>query len=175
MAHDSQRRGELDPTSDKLARFRQQQTDTAVHQAYQLLETTKDVDGAIARYTWAIQLSPANAEALYWRGRAYLLGKNDRGRALADFESAIQLDPRHFESYRNVDWLLAQRGDWDGVITHWTRYIELEPLNGQAYLERGGAYHRKGDERAALADAHKACELGAPRACELVGHATATR
>jgi len=166
---------ELDPTSDKLASFRQQQTDTAVHQAYQLLETTKDVDSAIARYTWAIQLSPANAEALYWRGRAYLLGSNDRVHALADFESAIRLDPRHFESYRNVDWLLAQRGDWDGVIAHWTRYIELEPLNGQAYLERGGAYHRKGDERAALADAHKACELGAPRACELVGHATATR
>ena len=87
----------------------------------------------------------------------------------------FRLDPRHFESYRNVDWLLAQRGDWDGVITHWTRYIELEPLNGQAYLERGGAYHRKGDQRAALADADKACGLGAPRAWELIGHGSATR
>jgi len=32
-----------------------------------------------------------------------------------------------------------------------------------------------GWEPAALADARKACELGAARACELVGHATATR
>ena len=171
---DVQVMSEFDPTSDRLARFRQQQAETALSQAYQLLEMTKDVEGAIARYTWAIQMSPANAEALYWRGRAYIR-KDDRVHALADFEAAIRLDPRHFESYRNVDWLLAQRGDWDGVIAHWTRYIDLEPLNSQAYLERGGAYHRKGDQRAALADADKACGLGAPRACELIGRGSATR
>jgi len=165
---------EIDPTSDALARFRQQQGETAVSQAYQLLETTKDVPGAIARYTWAIEMAPGNAEAVYWRGRAYLK-QNDRAHALADFEAAIRVDPRHFESYKNIDWLLAQRGEWDAIIAHWTSYIALEPMSGQAYLERGGAYHRKGDEKAALADAQKGCALGAARACEIIGHKTAAQ
>lgn len=165
---------EIDPTSVALARFRQQQGETAVSQAYQLLETTKDVPGAIARYTWAIEMAPGSAEALYWRGRAYLK-QNDRAHALADFEAAIHLDPRHFESYKNIDWLFAQRGEWDAIIAHWTSYIALEPMSGQAYLERGGAYHRKGDEKAAVADAQKSCALGAARACEIIGHKTAAQ
>jgi len=69
--------------------------------------------------------------------------------------------------------LLAQRGDWDGVIQRWTRYLELEPLNGQAYLERGGAYRHKGGQQSAIADARKACELGNRDACGIIGDATA--
>jgi tetratricopeptide (TPR) repeat protein len=159
---------ELDPTDDALARFRTNQTEDAVKQGYQLMEMTKDLSGAVDRYTWALQLDPDNAEALYWRGRVYLR-MDDRTRALADFEAAVRVDPRHFEAYRNIDWILAQRGEWDAIIGHWTRYIELEPLNGQAYLERGGAYNRKGDRPTALADARKACDLGTPKACEIHG------
>src|SRR5205814_9841665 len=106
---------------------------TALSQAYQLLEMTKDVEGAIARYTWAIQMSPANAEALYWRGRAYIR-KDDRVHALADFEAAIRLDPRHFESYRNVDWLLAHRGDCAGALANLKTGLPIDPAARPASL-----------------------------------------
>jgi tetratricopeptide (TPR) repeat protein len=162
--------GELDPTASDLVRFRHDEAETAVHQAYQLLEMTKDIDAAIARCTWAIQLAPDSAEAFYWRGRAYLQ-RDDRPHALHDFEDAVRLDPRHIEAFRNIDWLLAQRGDWNEIIRYWTRYIDLEPLSGQAYLERGGAYHRKGDREAGLADARRACGLGVQQGCEIVQHA----
>jgi tetratricopeptide (TPR) repeat protein len=163
---------ELDPTNDDFARFRSRELETAAHQGYQRLEMTKDLNGAIARLTDAIDLVGGDAEVYYWRGRAYLR-KDDEAHALPDFEAAIRIDPHHYESYRNVDYLLAKRGDWDGVIRHWTQYVELEPMNGRAYLERGGAYNRKGDRTAALADAKRACDLGTREACEIKAHARA--
>ena len=105
--------------------------------------------------------------------RSGVSAERRRGARAPDFEAAIRLDPHHFESYRNVDYLLAKRGDWDGVIRHWTQYVELEPMNGRAYLERGGAYNRKGDRPAALADAKRACDLGTREACGIMAHARA--
>ncbi len=163
---DAQLVAELDPTNGDLAWFRGHELEDAAHQGSQLLETTKDVDGAIARLTWGVRLTGGSADIYYWRGRAYLQ-KNDQARALGDLEQAIRLDPHHFDAYQNVDWILTQRGAWDEIIRRWSRYIELEPLNGEAYLERGGAYHRRGDASQALADARKACDLGTQKACEI--------
>jgi len=104
---------ELDPTSDKLASFRQQQTTQ---------RCTRRTSSWRRRRTWTAPsrgtrgrssyLPPTPSAILAWPRLSSR--RNDRVHALADFESAIRLDPRHFESYRNVDWLLAQRADWDG-------------------------------------------------------------
>jgi tetratricopeptide (TPR) repeat protein len=157
---------ELDAKNEDLDWFRTHEIKTAVSYGHQLLESN-DVDGALDRFNWGMQLAGETPDLLFWRGRAYIR-KNEHERALHDFEAALRLDPRNIESYRNVDWLLAQRGRWDDIIGHWSTYIDLEPLNGEAYLERGGAYHHKGDERAAVADVRKSCGLGTQRACDLM-------
>lgn len=159
---------EIDATDDDLAVVKKSELETAAVQGYQLLQGAKDPNGAIARLAVAIDATGGNAEVYYWRGRAYLLTE-DHEHALSDFEAAIRLDPHHFESYLNIDFILAKRGDWDAVIRHWTRYIELEPTNGRAYLERGGAYNHKGSRAAALDDARKGCDLGAQGACAITG------
>jgi tetratricopeptide (TPR) repeat protein len=91
----------------------------------------------------------------------------DMDRAFADFEEAIRLDPRHIEAYRNVDYILVKRRDFEGIIARWNRYIALEPMSGQAYLERAGAFRARGDQAAALADLRKACSLGHREACDI--------
>ncbi len=45
--------------------------------------------------------------------------------------------------------------------------LALEPENAEAHLERGGAYHHKGDAAEALADARTACDLGLAKACTI--------
>jgi tetratricopeptide (TPR) repeat protein len=162
-----QRAAELDPTNHELVWFRRHEAEAAVAQGWDFTRT-QNLDAAIERYTWATDLAGGDADALYWRGRVYLQ-RNDATRALHDFEEAIRVNPRHIDSYRNVDWILAQRRDWDAIVQLWSRYIDLEPSSGDGYLERGGAYHHKGDQAAALADARQACQLGNPKACEVIG------
>jgi len=157
---------EIDPKNKDLAWLRNSEVKAAVSYGRQLLDAN-DVSAALERFNWGMQLGGESADLLFWRGRAYLK-RNEHERALQDFEAAVALDPRNVESYRNIDWLLAQRGRWDDIVGHWSKYIALEPLNGEAYLERGGAYHHKGDDRAARADVAKACGLGTQRACELM-------
>ncbi len=157
---------ELDTTNDDLVAFRNFENEAAAFEGYQALEVRKDPAGAIRRLTTAIDMTEGSGDVFYRRGRAYL-ALSDTTNALADFERAIRLDPRHFEAYRNVDYILAKQGDWDGIIERWTRYIELEPMSGPALLERGGARHHKGDEVNARADLRKACSLGTTEACEL--------
>lgn len=95
----------------------------------------------------------------YWRGQSYCyLKKLDL--ALADFKKSIELNPRDYDSYISLDWVLCQSRQWDVIIDYWTKYLALEPKDGRAYRERGGTYYHKGDLRAALADAKQAADLG---------------
>jgi tetratricopeptide (TPR) repeat protein len=156
----------VDPASEADPNFRERQAAIAVRDGYDLAKAGR-LDEAIRRYTWADWFASGKSDALYWRGRAEI-ERNDRDAAFADFEEMIRRNPRHFDSYANLRWLLSEKGDWDAIIQRWDAFLALEPLNGDAYLERGGAYHRKGDEEAALADARKACDLGNGKGCEIV-------
>ncbi len=157
---------EIDAASSDLARFRVRELKQAAAEGYRLY-SDGDERGAIARLTRGIELTGGNAEVHYWRGRTYLK-LNDAERALADFEAAIRLDARHFESYRNVDYLLSLHRDWKGIVARWDKYIQVEPADGRGYLERGGARHHMGDETGALEDLTKACALGNKEGCNLV-------
>jgi hypothetical protein len=101
---------------------------------------------------------------------AYQQGLTDakQGRdeqAAADFQRAIQLDPERFEYVKALDDLLSRRGQWDAIIAAWTRFIELQPDNAQAYRERSGAYSQKHDLIHTLSDADAACRLGDQESC----------
>jgi uncharacterized protein (TIGR02145 family) len=54
----------------------------------------KDDDKAVSDLSEAIRLKSNYAEAYYWRGRVYGV-KGDRHRAIADYESALRIDPSH--------------------------------------------------------------------------------
>ncbi len=126
-----------------------------------------DLSAAIERYTSAIRFYPNNADAYCWRGIA-----NDRVRdpdaALADLRQAIALSPRLFAAYKGLDDLLYRQGRVDEIIASWTRLIQLEPGNDNAYVERSGAYSRKRDKAAAIRDLERACGMRNDQACYLL-------
>lgn len=107
-----------------------------------------------------------DADAYYQRG-LQRAREGDDGKALADFQRAIELDPKRLEAYKAVDGILSKRGDWDQIIAYWTRFIELRPDSAQAYCERGGAYSLKRDVSHALRDAQKSCSLGYQDCCRI--------
>jgi tetratricopeptide (TPR) repeat protein len=160
---------EIDPAGSNLAAFRRgelKESTVAGHQLY----VAGDYPRSIDRFTRGIELTGGNAEIHYWRGRAYLRVE-DPARALSDFERAVGFDARHFESYRNIDFILARGATWDCIINYWTAYIAAAPTDGRAYYERAGTKHRKRDFTGALQDAKRACDLGTTDACTYVRHA----
>src|SRR5262245_60141239 len=60
----------------------------------------RDYDGAIAEYSEAIRLIPANALAFFGRGLAYGR-KGDHDRAIADYSEASRLDPKYAHALNN--------------------------------------------------------------------------
>ena len=97
-----------------------------------------------------------------------LKNQGQRDEAIEEFKRSIEADPKLFNSYYYLDELLAANQRWDEIIDYWSRYIAVVPDNGRAYMERGGARHRKGDEQAALEDARQACKLGEQYGCNIV-------
>lgn len=116
---------------------------------------------ALEYFNAALHVEPKNADAYYYRARA-LIGQNKRDMALGDLKMAINLKPGEFGYYQLIDWLLSKRARWDQIIQYWTRYIKLNPDDGRAYVERGGAYFHKGDMRSAVHNAKIAADLGDP-------------
>jgi Flp pilus assembly protein TadD len=51
------------------------------------------------------------------------------------------------------------------VVEMWTRYLEANPRDGRAHLERGGAFFHLGRRDEARADAKAACDLGVSEGC----------
>src|SRR6266496_583274 len=110
-----------------------------------------NLDGALAEFNRAIELSPNNAVAYYNRAHAKRLKKDAAG-ALADCTRAIELDPKFGEAYFERGTLKGRNKDTDGAIADFTRAIELKPNYALAYYNRGIARKAKGDKAGADAD-----------------------
>src|SRR6266508_3807945 len=85
-----------------------------------------NLDGALADFNRAIELSPNNAVAYYNRAHAKRLKKDAAG-ALADCTRALELDPKFGEAYFERGTLKGRSKDVDGAIADFTRVIELKP------------------------------------------------
>lgn len=132
------------------------------HRLYQ----KKRFDQAILQYSQAVKNEPANFEAYFWRGRAYLKTKQYK-RAIDDFEKTVRLNSRYTPAYNNLGWLYGRQGEYDTSIGHLNKSIELSPDKGWAYYYRGYIYRKKGDIKSALRDTRDACRLKYEKACEV--------
>ena len=120
----------------------------------------RDLDGAIADCSKAIEVAPALAVA--WTQRATAReGKGDLDGAIADTTKAIELDPRSIAAWVIRGRLRSQERDWAGAIADESRAIELAPRDAVAWANRGRARSDQGDVDGALADLTKAIELDA--------------
>jgi tetratricopeptide (TPR) repeat protein len=155
-----------DPTNvdvrDELARMTQVAVVLGVRRlhANQLPEAQRLLDAAL-------HANPDHVEGLYWAGRLSIAQEHFDA-ALTTFRRAVALDPGHYESCRNLDYLLAKQGQWKEIVLTWSNYLTRHADDGRAYLERAGAYRRY-DQTNAYADLGRACELGEKQACQILG------
>ena len=115
-------------------------------------------DSAIAEFTAAIQLDPANPLGFFERGRAYTsMGKFDE--AIQDLNFAVNYDPNYAEAYnaRGVAW--ANKGQKSQALKDFESAIELKPDMAAVYTNRGTVYIISNDYANAFLDFSKAIEL----------------
>jgi tetratricopeptide (TPR) repeat protein len=144
-----------------------------------------DYDMAIEDFTEAIKLKPDLVSAYMLRGRALFasvskvtgVGENFSDvrtlvfsrataeqktvydRAIADYSSAIKIDPNDAKAYRSRGIAYNSKGDFDRAIADFNQAIKIDPNYASAYNSRGIAYDDKGDYDRAIADYSSAIKI----------------
>ena len=78
------------------------------------------------------------------------------GKAIADYNEAIRLDPKDASAFYNRGHAWSDQEEYDRAIPDYSQYIRLDPH--AAYRNRGEAWSAKGQLDRALADS-KALEF----------------
>jgi tetratricopeptide (TPR) repeat protein len=122
-------------------------------------------DDALRIYDLAAELAPDNREVTGQRA-VVIAGREPPSAAdVAALERAARAQPDDFRAHQQLDYALARQNRYDDVIKMWGEYLARHPDDARAYLERGGAHHRRRDTVRAHADAQKACDLGLSEGC----------
>jgi tetratricopeptide (TPR) repeat protein len=121
-------------------------------------KATGDAARALADYSEAIRVDPANADAYFNRGNA----AHDRGefdRAVADFNDALRIRPNWAAAFYSRARPLVAKGDYDRAIEDFGEAIRLEPTYPHAFEARADAWERKGKHDLAIADYNEAIRI----------------
>ena len=85
--------------------------------------------------------------------------KGDLDGAMADYNRAIEIDPKCAEAYINRGNAKSEKGNPDDAIVDLSRAIEINPKFAEAYNNRGVAKGKKGDLDGEIADYSRAIEI----------------
>jgi tetratricopeptide (TPR) repeat protein len=125
---------------------------------------SSDPDRSISGCTRIINGDEENrrdrAIAYSMRAAAYLHGKGDTDRAIADENESIRLDPeRGGAAYSIRASAYYTKGDPDRAIADENEAIRLDPKVSVYYFVRGSAYEKMGNTDRAIADFNEAIQL----------------
>ena len=116
-------------------------------------------DKAIADFTEAIRINPADASGYVGRGAAYL-NKDELHRAIADFSEALKLSPGQAFAHLQRGIAYHRIGESDKALEDYSEAIKLTPKDPTPYVNRGILYYtKKGQYEAAINDFDKALQL----------------
>jgi tetratricopeptide (TPR) repeat protein len=101
--------------------------------------TLKQYEAAIADFTHAIELDPADVKPYFNRGLTYHALRQHEV-VLADYTRAIELDPDLAEAYVSRGLTYRDLKQYETALTDLTRAIELDPDSVRAYVSRGLTY-----------------------------------
>ena len=85
-------------------------------------------DQARKAYQQALQIDPANLEALSALARLYVRIA-DHDKAVATYERAVQAHPKRTELWYELGMCHAQKKEWDLALKHIQKAVELDPEN----------------------------------------------
>jgi Tfp pilus assembly protein PilF len=89
-----------------------------------------DYSGAIADYTKVIEASPAQTDAYFNRGIAFLKFGQVR-KAIADYNRVIEIKPKYADAYSNRAFARKKIGDQAGANKDWRIAADLYKKQGQ--------------------------------------------
>jgi Tfp pilus assembly protein PilF len=112
---------------------------------------------SLSLYDAALRIGPHYVT--YNNRGAALLKAGETQAALADFESAIRLNPNYSWAYNNRGSVLSDLGHYEEAISDFEKAIELNPYCADAYDNRGNALARKGEPEKALTAYARSLEL----------------
>lgn len=104
---------------------------------------------------WSIDL---NSLEYVERGEA-ALQRNDTLTAIAEFTTAIQLEPNYSNHYVNRGVAKSIGRDYASAIVDFDAALRINPANAGAYGNRGAARYNRGDVEGAIADYSEAIRL----------------
>jgi len=106
---------------------------------------------ALAAYNKAIELNPDFAVAYDGRGQLEIKMHNYFG-ALRDFQKALSIDHKLTGLYYFMGYAKEQVGDHEGSQVAYTKAIERNPQDAQAYTDRAFVRQILKDQKGALQD-----------------------
>jgi tetratricopeptide (TPR) repeat protein len=81
------------------------------------------------------------------------------GRALADFQAAVERNPKNWKPLHNRGVSRALAGQWDEALEDFSRVVELKPDHANAWFNRGEIRSERGEHELAVADYSQVIEL----------------
>lgn len=122
----------------------------------------KDIDAAIAAFDKAIELYPEFAMAYIERAYTRQVSADPKQAplAVADYDRALQINPRLVYAWFNKGNLYYTIGDYTSALQCYNEALRTDPQFAEAFFNRGITYLRMGNKRQAFSDLSKAGELG---------------
>jgi len=137
---------------------------------------------AIDHFSAALEMDPQDAELYFLRGRAHydyatqlsldLTGQPPEAvpflpdevtgqleQAVADYTSAIQLDPQYAKAYNNRGNARATLGELEGALEDYDQALDLDDMLDLTYFNRGVIHYRLRNYEAAVLDLEMYLEL----------------
>jgi len=92
----------------------------------------EQAQSSVDAYAKALALAPNNPDVLTDQGVMYRhLGATDK--AIANFQKAGKIDPRHLQSFFNLGITYSQdKKDPQSALKAWNKVIEIDPASAQA-------------------------------------------
>src|SRR5439155_2868327 len=109
--------------------------------------------------TWSFAQTKSKDAAAYTNRGIAKLQKSDWDGAIADFDRALQFDPKLAQAYANRGDAKTEKGDFDGAIADFNRALQLNPKLAPAYAGHGSANFLAHNWTAALQGYRRFCEL----------------
>lgn len=112
---------------------------------------------AVVLFTRALTNSTPRAEVYLERGNAYQ-AQGDTDLALADFQTAVSMDPGLVAAHNGIALIYIQRRDSPHAIAELNKSITLQP-SIDAYYQRGQLLEARGEHQKAIDDYDRAIAI----------------